>query len=217
MSMFFDPAGRVGGLWLFIAALFAAPFCLCIMQSNPLLSVYAAPAPDSISAGESAYSAANIGEGWEEIDTKNFTVYHEEGVDLNSVARRLRRKIFFFGRVPSYDESAEKNVSCRLDSLFGRAREILDMYPEIPKIKIKIFNDEDNLYREYRKLIGSSGWAKAFYVHFYRTIFTSKDTITDSVMAHEMAHAIIDHYYKYTPPPQVGEALASYVDMHISD
>ena len=217
MSMSSDPAGRSGGSWFFIAALFAVPFCLCIMQLSPLLSVYAALLPDSIPIGESAYSAANIGEGWRKIDTKDFTVYCEEGVDLNNVARRLRKKIFFFGRAPSYDEGDEKNVAYRLDSLFGRAMEILDMYPEMPKIKIKIFSDEDNLYKEYRKLTGSNGWARAFYVHFYRTIFTSGDTITDSVMAHEMAHAIIDHYYKSIPSPQVSEALASYIDMHISD
>jgi len=217
MSMSFDPAGRADGSWFFIAALFVVLFCLCIMQLSPLLGVYAAPAPDSIPVGESAYSAANIGEGWGQIDTKDFTVYYEDGVDLNNVARRLRRKIFFFGRSQSYDESADKNVAYRLDSLFVRAREILDMYPDMPKIKIKVFSDEDSLYKEYRKLTGGSGWTRAFYVHFYRTIFTSADTITDSVMAHEMAHAIIDHYYKSIPSPKVSEALASYIDMHIAD
>jgi hypothetical protein len=217
MSISFNPAGRTGVLWFFIAALIAAPVCLCIMQLGPLLSVYA-EAPDNISAVESAYSAANIGEGWQKIDTEDFTVYYEDGVDLDNVARRLRKKIFFFGRAPSHNEDDENNIGYRLDSLFGRAREILDMYPEMPKIKIKIFSDEDSLYKEYRKLTGSSnGWTRAFYVHFYRTIFTSGETITDSVMAHEMAHAIIDHYYKSIPSPQVSEALASYIDMHISD
>jgi hypothetical protein len=217
MSMSFAQDGRPGGPRLFVAALFAALFYLCLAQSIQLLSAYAAAALDSIQADSSAYGSASVGEGWRRIDTRDFKVYCEEGVDLDNVARRLRRKIFFFGRAPSYDEGAEKNMAYRLDSLFGRAREILDMYPEMPKIKIKIFKDEDRLYKEYRKLTGNSGWTKAFYVHFYRTIFTSEDTITDSVMAHEMAHAIIDCYYKSIPSPQVSEALASYIDMHVSD
>lgn len=217
MSMPFDHAGREGSSRFFVAALFAALFCLCLMQSIQLFSAYAAAILDNIQAESSIYGTASIGEDWKKVDTKDFTIYCEEGVDLDKVARRLRRKIFFFGRAPSYDEGTEKNVADRLDSLFGRAREILDMYPHMPKIKVKIFSSEDDLFKEYRKLTGSSGWARAFYVHFYRTIFTSEDTITDSVMAHEMAHAIIDCYYKSIPSPQVSEALASYIDMHVSD
>ena len=205
MKMFFDRKLRANSLWFLIAAIFAAGFC-----------IYIAAALDGMHE-DAAYSAANIGEGWRRIDTRNFTVYCEEGVDLNAVARRLRRKIFFFGGEASYDENAEKSITYRLDSLFGRAREILDMYPEVPRIKIKIFNNEDKLDELYQKLIGGRAWTKAFYVHFYRTIFTSGDTISDAVMAHEMAHAIIDSYYNSVPPPKVGEALASYIDMHISD
>ena len=205
MSIPFNPAGRAAGLWFLIAVVLVATFCLCI-----------AAVLDSMHQ-DAVYSVAGIGEGWKRIDTRDFTVYYEDGVDLNAAARRLRRKIFFFGQGPSYDEGAEKSITYRLDSLFGRAREILDMYPEMSKIKIKIFKDEEGLYEVYQKLIGSRGWAKAFYVHFYRTIFTSEDTINDSVMAHEMAHAIIDHFYKSVPPPKVSEALASYIDMHITD
>jgi len=205
MSISFNPAGKSVGLWLLVAAFFAATFCISI-----------AAVLDSTHQ-DAAHSVANIGEGWSRIETKDFTVYYEEGVDLNAMARRLRKKIFFFGQGPSYDEGAEKNITYRLDSLFSRASEILDMYPQIPKLKIKIFKNEDELYDVYQKLIGNRGWTKAFYVHFYRTIFTSEETINDSVMAHEIAHAIIDHFYKSVPPPKVSEALASYIDMHVAD
>ena len=208
MNISFAAAGRTGLSWPFIAALFAVPICL---------SIYAVSGLDNIPANTTAYGAANIGAGWGLIETRYFSVYCEEGVDLNAVSRRLRKRIFLYGQGPSYDEGVEKNVAYRLDAIFVRARETLDMYPQMPRIKIKIFSDEETLYREYRKIMGGSGTTKAFYVHFYRTIFTSEDTINDSVMAHEIAHAIIDHYYKYIPSPKVSEALASYIDMHISD
>ncbi|MCX5666928.1 MAG: hypothetical protein NTY34_01245, partial [Candidatus Omnitrophica bacterium] len=58
---------------------------------------------------------------------------------------------------------------------------------------------------------------KSFYVHAYRTIYTSEESISDSVMVHEMAHAVIDNYFSVVPPAKVAEVLASYVDLHLEE
>ena len=39
--------------------------------------------------------------------------------------------------------------------------------------------------------------------------------ISDSVMAHEMAHAVIDNYFNVIPPEKTAELLATYVDSHL--
>ena len=35
------------------------------------------------------------------------------------------------------------------------------------------------------------------------------------ILAHEMAHAVIDHYFGVKPPKATAEILAQYVDAHI--
>jgi Zn-dependent peptidase ImmA (M78 family) len=37
------------------------------------------------------------------------------------------------------------------------------------------------------------------------------------VIAHELGHAVCDHYFLVIPPEKVREMLASYVDAHLEE
>lgn len=153
--------------------------------------------------------------GWTAIETAHFTVYVENGVDLDTVEGRLKDDFSFFGRRTS-QETTEQHIASRLDSIFTRARDILDMHPAMSKIRLKIFKDSESVDREYRTMTGDSRRTKAFYVHDCGMIYTCEEEICDSVIAHETAHAVVDNYYKGIPPPRISEALTSYVDMQLS-
>jgi hypothetical protein len=92
---------------------------------------------------------------------------------------------------------------------------VLDMHPKTPKIKIKIFKDRYGLNEEFAKIFDKPGDHKSFYIYEHNAIYTSESDIEDSVIIHEMAHAIIDHYFSVIPPETVGEILATYVDAHL--
>jgi predicted Zn-dependent protease len=47
------------------------------------------------------------------------------------------------------------------------------------------------------------------------TIYTSEQDISDSVIAHEIGHAVVDHFFTVKPPEKIGEMLAQYVDVHL--
>jgi hypothetical protein len=57
----------------------------------------------------------------------------------------------------------------------------------------------------------------AFYSHGSRTIVISIDDITDRILAHEIAHAVICAYFLPPPPVRMQEILAQYVDKHLWD
>ena len=38
-----------------------------------------------------------------------------------------------------------------------------------------------------------------------------------NIIAHEMGHAIVDHYFAAIPPEKIRELLASYVDLHLAE
>ena len=49
------------------------------------------------------------------------------------------------------------------------------------------------------------------------TIYVNVDDTQEEILAHEMAHAIIDHYLLVRPPAAAAEILARYVHTHIYD
>ena len=52
----------------------------------------------------------------------------------------------------------------------------------------------------------------AFYSHKDKTIYLSADNVTDRVLVHEIAHAVMNAYFIPLPPRHVQEILAHYVE-----
>jgi hypothetical protein len=197
-----------------LAAIFAAQLCLSVFRLS-------GENVDLVRHGVMVdpYICDSVGKdaSWRELKTGYFDLYVEDGVDLNAVDRNLRKRLFFAGLQAGGGSGKESSIARRLDAICGRAMGILDMHPKMARRGIKIFKSNEDLNMAYVTLTGRTGGVRAFYSHDCGVIFTSQYEITDSVMAHEIAHAIVDSHYKGVPQPKVGEMLASYVDMHISD
>lgn len=191
--------------------------CICIsfIFALPIFCEYAENAQDSIKETDDITSGA----GWNVIESGLFSIYYQDGVSLNTVSRRLGKRGLFVSGVygPNPTGVPQEKVAYRLDRLMKRVKEILDMYPRMNQMEIRIFRDREGLAVQYKSIFGENKDYKAFYAHKYRTIYTSEEDMTDSVIAHEMAHAVIDHYFGVVPPNKVTEVLASYVDMHLDD
>jgi hypothetical protein len=161
---------------------------------------------------------------WVRLETGYLTIYYHPGADLDRIESRLRQRATYFSAdIPSEYADVEEKIRYQLDALFRRAQNILDMHPDM-HLKIRIFGSREELNEEYIKIFSENTpediedeKLKAFYVDKYKTIYASEDDISDSIMAHEMGHAIIDHYFAVIPPEKVRELLASYVDLHLAE
>jgi len=91
------------------------------------------------------------------------------------------------------------------------------MHPDMPEIKVKIFKDRAGLSEEYYRIFNERRDYKAFYINQYETIYISEEDIADNVIAHEMGHAVSDHYFSVIPPEKIRELLATYVDLHLDE
>lgn len=157
-------------------------------------------------------------EDWNSMESNFFIIYYNPSANLEDIKRELTRRPLYFDQAARYGEVTTQEEICRrLDKLYNRVQDVLDMHPKTPKIKIKIFKDRDELNDELVKIFGKPGDFKSFYVYKYNTIYTSESDIEDSVIIHETAHAIIDHYFSVIPPETVREILASYVDSHLEE
>ncbi|MCK4851521.1 MAG: hypothetical protein KAS86_00250 [Candidatus Omnitrophica bacterium] len=90
----------------------------------------------------------------------------------------------------------------RVDRLIDRVQSILDMYPDNFRFKIE-------LHTEYKK-----GLIAAYY-RDRNSVKVYADKVTDGVLAHEIAHAVICNYFNPPPPAKMQEILAQYVDRHL--
>jgi hypothetical protein len=156
---------------------------------------------------------------WFIIKSGYMTIYCAQDVDLKTVANRLSRRGLFVSRVydPNPVSAPAQKIAYLMDRLLKKAKEILDMWPAKMNLKVKIFKDRDALNDEYARIFGQKADYKAFFIYKYNTIYSSEEDISDSVLVHEMGHAIVDHYFSVIPPEKVRELLASYVDLHLED
>lgn len=149
------------------------------------------------------------------------TVFYENDVDLKKVNMRLNLGFAKFYSPMGYKEkqgdSADGAISYKFDAIFNRAEEILDMYPQKIHVAVNIYKTQEGLDEAYKEFFDESNKAVSFYVYKTNTIYTIESQLNENIVAHEMAHCIIDHYFVILPPVKIQEMLAAYVDMHLKD
>lgn len=172
-----------------------------------------------LSLGQICLSQDTPDEGWASFQTAYLTVYYKPEVNLKKVLGRLNlRGLPSYNNLPAYTLTGiEAKVAYRLDVIFMRVRDILGMYPDKAEVKIKLYKNRRNINAELCYLNQADASCKSFYIHRLGTIYVSEQDITDSVIAHEMTHAVVDNYFSTTPPGKMAEILATNVDIHLDD
>lgn len=154
------------------------------------------------------------------LATKQFEVYYSPQLDVSALAKKL--KISFSDRVlagtnPKLSTSTgQPELVEALDTLFLSVCNILDMNLYSFQGTIKICRDTSQLNDIYANLFASSlGGRYSFYVSDLNTIYISQEHFEREVLGHEIAHAIMSHYFVVQPPVKVSEILAGYVEYQL--
>jgi len=188
-----------------------------------LTGIVSATEGSPVGAAEGSVAEGGAAGGdWTVINSSYATIYVQNSVDLKSTVRKIdvdfarydpvEKKLFLDRTISDTNELANK-----IDILARKARKILDMYPPGFKINIKIYDNQEALNDIYKEIFEEEADHKAFYVHKFHTIYISFSNLSESVLAHEIGHAIIDAYFTISPPPKIKELLACYVDLHLRD
>ncbi len=159
-------------------------------------------------------------EGWNSFRGRYCTVLYEEGVNLRYVSRRINLRFANFynpGRHRNSGLSDSDVLGEKLDAIFSKVEDILEMYPSNISVTLKIFKHKHGLDAEYERIFDEPNRADSFYIYKYNTIYAAERYIREGILAHEMAHCIIDHYFVILPPRKVQEMLAVYADVHLKD
>jgi len=168
--------------------------------------------------GKAAYSQEEAGS----VFSSEFcTVFYGDDVDLRKVNRRINLGFSKFYDPRNYKErpavSTEDIIADKLDAIFNRAEEILDMRPDKIHVAVSIYKRQEDLDRVYEGIFGEPNKTVSFYIYKTNTIYTVESQLNENILAHEMAHCIIDHYFVILPPRKIQEMLAVYVDVHLKE
>jgi hypothetical protein len=153
--------------------------------------------------------------GWQRIDSRYCTLWIEPTVSLKKINRRVSTRWVRSPVKLKKGASPDQQLAAKCDILFRRAEEVLDMYPPGLHVTIKVTENQSRIKNLHAAYYGHGTEAAAFYRYQNNTIYATAKDLSESVLVHEMAHCIVDHYFDVRPPRKIEEVLAMHVDAEL--
>ena len=157
---------------------------------------------------------------WHSLQTKYAVIYYRSIEDLKKINGKVNYSTEPWSLKRLFSSSGSDTLIDKLtkkvDALYKRIQEILDMCGRTRKVNIKIYRNRKELNAAYYNIYKKPSQLRAYYIHELDTIYLNANDIHESILAHEMAHSIIDSFLLVCPPRTTAEILACYVDSHLS-
>ena len=158
---------------------------------------------------------------WNILDTKYTKIYYHSWKDLKKFNSNIDYSPSSMGLKWLFKKKSpndiENEIKLKVDAVYEKVQEILDMRKSMEKVTIYIGHDKQELHSLYQKIFKTPCHLRAWYVYELNAVYINVDDIHEGIIAHEIAHSIIDHYLLIRPPKATVEILARYVDGHLFD
>ncbi len=154
--------------------------------------------------------------GSRRVESRYCTLWINSEIDIKSVSRKINVRGISRLKLPK-GTSPETELAAKCDILFERAEEILDMYPPGIHVTLKVTASHDTITQAHEAQYAAGTDAVAIYLVESNTIYAWAKEISESVLIHEMAHCVLDHYFQVRPPRKIEELLAMHVDAQMRE
>jgi hypothetical protein len=193
---------------------FSAFLLLCCFSH-----IAAAQNNDSVTVSSAAAVEPST-DGWISIQGQSITIWCLPDANLRKLEARLRTRDVpmnqeYRALLSNHSLSIEDRLKARIEIILLRVEDILGMDPKDLHVKIRIFKTRQEMNDAYAWMFNEQANFKSFYMHYFRSIYSNEQDFLDSVMAHELGHAVIDHYFSVPPPTRMAELMATYVDAQL--
>ena len=128
---------------------------------------------------------------------------------------RLNRKLNYAMRKNVVTVADE--VLAKLDIIIEKVQIVLDMFANYYHVRVVLLPDDDDVVRVYKQKYGKRVNHIAYYSLSEKTIYISVDDTNLRVVAHELGHSVVDHYFKVRPPYNIHELMAQFAEKHVTD
>jgi hypothetical protein len=151
---------------------------------------------------------------WQTLETKHTIIRYHAKKDLekfNSMIDYSPASMGLKGLFSKQDsDDLSDKIKQKVDAVYERVQEILDM-------RKLTDHDKKELHAAYYEVFQKTSQLRAWYIYESNTIYINANDMHEGILAHEMAHAIIDQFLSVRPPPATAEILARFVDGHLFD
>jgi hypothetical protein len=148
------------------------------------------------------------------IKSKYFSILGPTDLDIFTVLNKLNYDYFLQteGLLNEEGNTPEHILAKTVDSIFAESSKILGINVYSFEAALEFLPDRDTVKVVIKNIAGVDVDERAFYLHEARTIYVSVADLNANVLGHEMAHAIISHYFGAPPSMNIQEILSGYVD-----
>ncbi len=150
------------------------------------------------------------------FSSRHFNVEFIEKTDVYKLFERISLNTANYEFHLSENKDIETALINNLDQIYLEVCAALDIHMESFMINLKVFSSRlslgDALFSLYGKRMDA---LPSFYFFETNTIYISLEDITAGMFAHEVAHALISHYFVVPPPQRIQEILAGYAEYTI--
>ena len=156
---------------------------------------------------------------WKSLETRHTIIHYQSMSDLKRFNDKVDYSPGEWGLKGLFSSSnanmAMNGIKKKVDAVYERVQQILDMRKRMKKVTINIYHNKNQLRTAYYNIFKRNRRIRAWYLYEHNTIYINVDDLHEGILAHEMAHSIIDNYLSVRPPPASAEILARYVDKHL--
>lgn len=151
------------------------------------------------------------------VEGGHFTIYYAPELETSFLMQQLNLGVsdrFLTGETVKAANSPIE-LTDMVDTLFARVCDVLDMQLYSYKGDIKVCKNFDHLKAIYKTLFDRELTRQSFYVNDLNTIYISEEFFKPEILGHEIAHAVISHYFVVLPSVKIQEVLATYVEYQL--
>ncbi|MFH0771475.1 MAG: HAMP domain-containing protein [Candidatus Omnitrophota bacterium] len=109
----------------------------------------------------------------------------------------------------------KEQLAYKFDLIFLKVQEILDMRPKGLSLNVNIYHSRQDLDKVYMAIFNEKNEFITYYIFKLNTLYSEENAVSANIIAHEIAHCVVDHYFSVTPPTKIAEMIAQYADAHL--
>ena len=193
---------------------------LSYFKISPVFLFLLLLAASTASASVISDNVFSDGNDWTSVDSICCTIFFKDGVDLAAVNDKIDTYKIDYGLTEKpvrEGDDAKSEIAYKFDLISFKVEQILDMRPRDLHLDVRIYKGQKDIDRVYVEIFSERKGFMAYYIFKVDTLFTSQEEISANVLAHEIAHCVVDHYFSVIPPTKVAEMIAQYADAHIRE
>ncbi len=149
---------------------------------------------------------------------KYFEIYGYRGIDIDYLTSKLDFNYFLHPDNLFEDEEGRvRNALAKtIDAIYLEASDVLDIHSYNFHGKIKIVLSQKEVGEAFKEKFARDFSERSIYFVDEKTIYISGEDMTLGMIGHEIAHAIINHYFVVPPSAKMQEILAGYVEYSLN-